>query len=151
MRAVWARPHRFMGSRGMALSAAILVVAALPVFGTVTAAQAVPPPPTPPQLTTLTPSVNVGNTSVGQSSNPFVITLGNSGGTADVVTGATYGGADPNDFFVFPFVNPNDNNNCTIDQNTGAATIPPNGTCDLILGFVPGAFGPRSATTTLLD
>jgi hypothetical protein len=121
---------------------------AVPSFSTV--ANAVTP--TPAQIFASPLSAQFGSVSLGTASvTPVVITLVNDGGTTDYMSGATYGGANPDDFFAFPAPDTTGRPTCTVDQTTGVATTPPGAVCDLDLGFLPGALGPRSATITPID
>ena len=121
-----------VGLSMLTLAVGLLAVAAVPVLSLAAPSGAVPAPP---QLTVTPSTVNFGAITVGDFSNPLSVILTNTGGTPDMLTGDHYSGADPNDFVAFPFQNPDDNNNCTIDDTTGDVTIPVGGTCDLIAGF----------------
>jgi hypothetical protein len=128
------------------LAGGLVLCTATPVLG---ATLSVGAAATPAQLTAMPSSINFGSITLGDLSTPTTVTLTNTGGTTDTLTGDTYGGKDPDDFLAYPSDDPS--NNCTVDDTTGVVTIPPAGTCDLIVAFLPGAVGNRSAAITLTD
>ncbi len=123
----------------VAVCGGLLTIMALPVFGT--SAGAVPAPA---HLMASMASVGFENTTLGDISSPVDVTLTNTGAVADPLTGAgvVIGGTNPNDFI--GFIVDSDGNSCP--------SIPANGgTCELLVGFLPGALGLRSATITPTD
>ena len=87
-----------------------------------------------PSLTTQSTNVQFDDTTVGDIS-ALNVTIGNSGNASDTVTELNLGGADPDDFAA--------TDNC--------GTIAIGQSCQIEVGFLPGAIGVRSATLTLMD
>jgi hypothetical protein len=95
-----------------------------------------------PFVTSRFPSNNFGSVNVG-SAESYDDILSNAGPGNEIITGASFSGADPDDFLVDP-------SQCNPAAN-GVITLPPDGSCDLVVYFFPGALGSRSATMTLGD
>jgi hypothetical protein len=100
-------------------------------------------PVPPPYLSTPDTGGAFGSIPVGDISNPGSVDVQNTGPGPDVITGATFSGADPYDFFVDP-------SQCNPTQD-GVVTIAAGASCFLEVYFAPGALGQRSATMTLDD
>jgi len=111
---------------------AALTVVALPAFGAASIAGALGAGP---QLTATPTSIGFGSLSLGDVSNPTVITLKNTGATTDTISDFAFGGADPNDFV----------NTSSCGQLVVGAS------CQLDVSFLPGALGTRQATITPVD
>ena len=81
-------------------------------------------------------SLAFGSILLGDISYAQNVYLYNHGPIADHVTGFEYRGADPDDFVV---------------ESSTCQTIAVDGSCQLTVGFLPGALGTRSATLTPVD
>ncbi len=87
-----------------------------------------------PSLTTQSTNVRFDDTTVGDIS-ALNVTVSNTGNASDTATELDLGGADPNDFVA-------------IDK---CGTIAIEQSCQIEVGFLPGALGLRTATLTLRD
>ena len=99
-------------------------------------AQAGASPPQAIDSTTLTDAA-FGNATVGSLAGPLDFVITNAGTSVDDISGFTLGGTDPDDFLaVIPDY---------------CSELQPAETCDIQLGFLPGALGLRAATGTVVD
>jgi hypothetical protein len=99
-------------------------------------AGAASPPDQAMDSTTLT-NAAFGEATVGSLAGPIDFVITNDGLAADDISGFTFGGTDPDDFLaVIPDY---------------CSNLQPAESCDIQLGFLPGALGPRSATGTVVD
>jgi hypothetical protein len=76
-----------------------------------------------------------GSARVGAIGGPIDITLTNVGNETDQITGASFSGADPDDFVI----------------ESACAALAPGQSCVLAVYFLPGAPGPRQCTVALAD
>jgi len=123
--------------RPAALAVVLAGVAACLVLAPGTA-QAAPRPmdaPAGPALVGSTTQVSFGSARVGDIVGPVDVTLQNVGTATDELSGASFTGADPDDFVI----------------ETTCGTVSPGGQCVLQTYFLPGAAGPRQATVTVED
>jgi hypothetical protein len=87
-----------------------------------------------PTLTASSTNIHFDDTTLGDIS-PLNVTLMNFGNASDTVTHLDFGGPDPDDFVA-------------VDK-CGAIAI--GQSCQIEVGFLPGALGPRAATLTFID
>ncbi len=136
---------------GVPAVASLLMLLALPVIGSSGAAgaSAIPHTTAGESLMASQTSVDLGSSTVGSNGGEFAadITLTNISTTTDTISGFTIGGADPDDFFEFDDCGPN----ATLEGPTPAGPLAPGQSCDVLIAFMPGALGARSATVTPVD
>ena|GEM_PF-4949515 len=102
-----------------------------------------------PVLTASPNQLDLGNTAVGQISSGFV-TLHNASYVTDRVDSVVLSGADPADFHLYGFCTTTTTTTIVSLATTGF-TVFPGETCTLLVVFIPGSAGPRSATATVDD
>ncbi|MFN7998587.1 MAG: choice-of-anchor D domain-containing protein [Bryobacteraceae bacterium] len=89
------------------------------------------------QLLSLEPAVDFGGVTVGSSSPQNAVTIQNTGGVPVNITGYSFAGTNPTEF--------------SIASTTCAATLAPNGLCDVNLIFTPAAANARTASLMVAD
>ena len=89
-----------------------------------------------PTLSASPGSVNFGNMTLGDFSDPVTVTFKNTSPVTDTITRFVLGGIDPDDF--------------TYD-GTSCGQLITQASCTVDVSFLPGALGPRQATLTPVD